>query len=183
MDWIQTALHEYEQIASLCNAQSTLSNTIASSSSSTTYSTYGIHYGDLDPKKLSAQLQQQSLHEQLANYYKEIDAVRKTHSSLKKQLISRQENDNETCQDTNNNNIANKQTSQSQKIEAFSNHIQLSERVIRTVMMQTSTECGILYANGLVRSTSADQHEINIVALAALRASVSQLKEKFNEIE
>ena len=174
MDWIQTALHEYEQIASLCNAQSTLSNTIASSSSSSTST--GIHDNgnDLDPKKLSAQLQQQSLQEQLANYYKEIDAVRKTHSSLKKQLISIQENDNKTCKDTDSN---------IPKTEAFSNHIQLSERVIRTVMMQTSTECGILYANGLVRSTSADQHEINIVALAALRASVSQLKEKFGDSE
>ena len=182
MDWIQTALHEYEQIASLCNSQSTLSNTVMSSSSA---STYDIHDNDdsLDPRRLSAQLQQQSLHEQLANYYKEIDAVGKTHSSLKKQLISIQENDYKTCQDTNNNNISNKQYRTSQKIEAFSNHIQLSERVIRTVMMQTSTECGVLYANGLVRSTSADQHEINIVALAALRASVSQLKEKFNEIE
>ena len=179
MDWIQTALHEYKQIASLCNAQSTLSNTILSSSSSPT-STFGIHDDDnLDPKKLSAQLQQQSLHEQLANYYKEIDAVRKTHSSLKKKLISIQENDNKTCQDSINNNIPNEQTST--KIEAFSNHIQLSERVIRTVMMQTSTECGVLYANGLVRATSADQHEINIVALAALRASVSQLKEKFED--
>jgi len=179
MDWIQIALHEYEQIASLCNAQSTLSNTVMSSSSSTT-STYDIHDDNLDPKKLSAQLQQQSLHEQLANYYKEIDAVRKTHSSLKKQLISIQENDNKTYQDTNTNN---NQYCTSPKIEAFSNHIQLSERVIRTAIMQTSTECGILYANGLVRSTSADQHEINIVALAALRASVSQLKEKFGESE
>jgi len=181
MDWIQTALNEYEQIASLCNAQSTLSNTIMPSSSST--STYDIHDNDdnLDSKKLSAQLQQQSLQEQLANYYKEIDAVRKTHSSLKKQLIYMQENDDKTDQHTINNNISNKQTSP--KIEAFSNHIQLSERVIRTVMMQTSTECGILYANGLVRSTSADQHEINVVALAALRASVSQLKEKFGESE
>ena len=177
MDWIQRALHEYEQIASLCNAQSTLSNTAMSSSSTTST---GIHDNDndLDPKKLSERLQHKSLQEQLSNYYKDIDAVRKTHSSLKKQLISIQENDNKTCQDTNNN-ISNKQTSP--KIEAFSNHIQLCERVIRTVMMQTSTECGILYANGLVRSTSADQHEINIVALAALRASVSQLKEKFGD--
>ena len=179
MDWIQRALHEYEQIASLCNAQSTLSNTAMSSSSTTST---GIHDNDndLDPKKLSAQLQQRSLHEQLANYYKEIDAVRRTHSLLKKQLIAIQENDNETDQDTNNN-IPTKQYRTSHKIEAFSNHIQLCERVIRTVMMQTSTECGILYANGLVRSTSADQHEINIVALAALRASVSQLKEKFGD--
>ena len=179
MDWIQTALHEYEQIASLCNAQSTLSNTVMSSSSASTYDIHNDNDDNLDPKKLSAQLQQQSLQEQLSNYYREIDAVRKTHSSLKKQLISIQEND-KTCQDTNN--IPNEQYRTSPKIEAFSNHIQLSERVIRTVMMQTSTECGILYANGLVRAVAAgDQHEINIVALAALRASVSQLKEKFKD--
>ena len=73
--------------------------------------------------------------------------------------------------------------------EAFSRHIELSERVIRTVMMmmmmQSSSArhnnngggaCGVLFENGMVRSSSAGAREVNIVALASLRGSVSQLK-------
>ena len=63
--------------------------------------------------------------------------------------------------------------------EAFSNHIELSERVTRTIMKSSKTDCGVLFGNGMIRSSSANDHEVNVVALAALRASVSQLKAKF----
>ena len=72
----------------------------------------------------------------------------------------------------------------SAKVQAFKHHIELSEKVLRTIMQSTNGECGILYENGLVRTSSSSsantsQHEVNVVALAALRASVSQLKEQF----
>ena len=63
--------------------------------------------------------------------------------------------------------------------EAFSNHIQLSERVIKTIIKTSKTDCGVLFGNGMIRSSSAHDHEVNVVALAALRASISRLKAKF----
>jgi hypothetical protein len=45
-------------------------------------------------------------------------------------------------------------------------------------MQSTPGQCGVLFENGLVRTSSSSDHEVNVVALAALRASVSQLKEK-----
>ena len=63
--------------------------------------------------------------------------------------------------------------------DAFTNHIELSERVTRTIMRSSKTDCGVLFGNGMIRTSSSNDHEVNVVALAALRASVSQLKAKF----
>ena len=55
-EWIETALEEYEKIASLCNAQSLLGNTVSSSSSSSTVIDDGHENNDgrdLDPKRLT----------------------------------------------------------------------------------------------------------------------------------
>ena len=109
--------------------------------------------------------------------------VRKVHSSLKEQLLSLSKmqdfSDSIKYSDNGGNkrNIIHKQR-QTPNIEAFSRHIELSERVIRTVMQSTPGQCGVLFENGLVRTSSSSDHEVNVVALAALRASVSQLKEK-----
>ena len=48
-------------------------------------------------------------------------------------------------------------------------------------MKSSKHDCGILFQNGMIRSSSSssNDHEINIVALAALRASISQLKANF----
>ena len=185
-EWIETALEEYEKIASLCNAQSLLGNTVSSSSSSSTVIDDGHENNDgrdLDPKRLTHELQQLILHDHLSNYYQEIDVVRKVHSSLKEQLLSLSKmqdfSDSIKYSDNGSNkrNIIHKHR-QTPNIEAFSRHIELSERVIRTVMQSTPGQCGVLFENGLVRTSSSSDHEVNVVALAALRASVSQLKEK-----
>ena len=200
-EWIQTAMQEYEQVASLCNAHSLLGNAVMSSSSSSSASYIDVNGhqeeeeddADLDPKRLTMELQRRNLHDQLSTYYQEIDTVRKTHSLLKRQLSSIQD-DVETNQhkdtkdtdgDRHNNLICKRRPSA--KVQAFKHHIELSERVIRTIMQSTNGECGILYENGLVRTSSSSantsQHEVNVVALAALRASVSQLKEQFGDVK
>jgi len=57
-------------------------------------------------------------------------------------------------------------------------------------MMQSSSPynknngpCGTLFENGIVRTSSSSaagvHHEVNVVALASLRASVSRLKANF----
>ena len=199
-EWIQTAMQEYEQVASLCNAQSLLGNAVmsSSSSSSASYIDANGHQDekeddeDLDPKRLTMELQRRNLHDQLSTYHQEIDTVRKTHSLLKRQLSSIQD-DEETNQhkdtkdtdgDRHDDLICKRRPSA--KVQAFKHHIELSERVIRTIMQSTNGECGIVYENGLVRTSSSSsantsQHEVNVVALAALRASVSQLKEQFGD--
>ena len=180
-EWIETALQEYEQVASLCNAQSLLGNPAMSSSSSSVVPAADHINGDesscgaLDTNRLASQLQQHELHESLSKYYREIDALRKTHASLKAQLasLSKVDGDNDAKDNTT-------KRRPSPVSEAFSNHIQLSERVIRTVMRSTNTgQCGVLYENGLVRTSSAQDHEVNVVALASLRASLSRLKANF----
>ena len=202
-EWIQTAMQEYEQVASLCNAQSLLGNAAMSSSSSSSASYIGANGhqdekeddADLDPKRLMLELQRRNLDDQLSTYYQEIDTVRKTHSLLKRQLSSIIQDDVDTNQhkdtkdtdgDRHNNLICKRRPSV--KVQVFKHHIELSERVIRTIMQSTNGECGILYENGLVRTSSSSsantsQHEVNVVALAALRASVSQLKEQFGDVK
>ena len=190
-EWIQSALREYEQIASLVNAQSMLGNTAALSSTSA-FSSPDIfadgHHGggghDVDPKSLTAEIQQKGLHDSLSAYYHGIDAVRKTHASLKAQLSSMSMQHNASDGDGVTQTHPSRRRRPSQMAEAFSRHIKLSERVIRTVMMQTSSAqntslCGVLYENGIIRTSSPNDHEVNIVALASLRASVSQLKANF----
>jgi hypothetical protein len=62
-------------------------------------------------------------------------------------------------------------------------HSQLVERVLRTVMRMTSPpnnlnvnrSVGVLYTNGIIDIPSQNEYETNIVALAAVRASLSQL--------
>lgn len=60
-------------------------------------------------------------------------------------------------------------------------HCELVERVIRTVMRKSSpsncnTNCfGVLYTNGIINIPNQMEYETNIVALAAVRASLSQL--------
>ena len=189
-EWIQSALREYEQIASLVNAQSMLGNTAASTTSalsSPDIFSDGHHGGgghDVDPKSLAAEIQQMSLHDSLSAYYQGIDAVRKTHTSLKTQLSSMHHKHNDSDGDGNIQTHPSRRRRPPPMAEAFSRHIKLSERVIRTVMMQTSSAqntglCGVLYENGIIRTSSPNDYEVNIVALASLRASVSQLKANF----
>jgi hypothetical protein len=62
-------------------------------------------------------------------------------------------------------------------------HSQLVERVLRTVMRMSSPpnnlnvnrSVGVLYTNGIIDIPSQNEYETNIVALAAVRASLSQL--------
>lgn len=193
-EWIiQMALKEYEQIASLCNAQSHLGNAVTSAS--TSFSApfdASSDARDLDPKNLTIELQRRSLlHDSLSSYYQEIDAVRKTHALLKANLSSPSKilvNEDTDIVAKCDGGERQKSTRRHPRLPviAFSLHIKLSERVIRTVMQSLSSQhqnnnglCGVLYENGIVRASSAGDHEANIVALASLRASVSQLKANF----
>jgi hypothetical protein len=197
-EWIQTALVEYEEIASLCNAQSLLGNTAAATSnaprdlddeiSADDYGTY------IDPKTLTMQLQRKRLLDELSGYYHAIDVVRRTHASLKEQLSKMYDNNIGTKTFDNDGNNEGPIISRRGRmaspvvVNAFSRHIELSERVIRTVMMQSSSyannsgPCGILFEDGIIRtsSSSASGQDVNVVALSSLRASVSQLKVYFN---
>ena len=216
-EWIQLALREYEQIASLCNAQSTLGNSASAAAASTaavTTTTLPLsapineeeadddchrpgnnELHDLDPKYLTMELQRRDLHDRTTDYYRGVDAVRKTHPSLKAHLSQWCDDDDGKCNDGNDHEGRRLLANSSRRMrtlpvgEAFSRHIELSERVIRTVMMmmmmQSSSArhnnngggaCGVLFENGMVRSSSAGAREVNIVALASLRGSVSQLK-------
>ncbi|KAL3767022.1 hypothetical protein ACHAWU_004520 [Discostella pseudostelligera] len=197
--WFESALQEYEQIASLCNAQSLLINAVValspSSSAAAGNSVDVAHHDDgdyeesynaieLDPKVLKRELQHRNLYDQLSKYYQEIDVVRKTHAAMKAQLmnLSNLHNSNVSKDDHPQQQHNNVSRSPSPMVEALTRHIELSERVIRTVMKSSSAgQCGILFENGILRtsSSSVSDHEVNVVALASLRASVSQLKANF----
>ena len=188
-EWIQEALYEYEQIANLCNEQSHLGNASLSippppSLSSSDHDRCQALIG-FDPKTLESAMKYNQLVDHLSTYSEAIDSVRNTHVRLKSNLLSltnREDKEAITTPLKNNNNpekihIPRRTTSAIK--EAFSNHIELSERVTRTIMKSSKTDCGVLFENGMIRSSSANDHEVNVVALAALRASISQLKSKF----
>mmetsp|Transcript_7409 Transcript_7409/g.13757 ORF Transcript_7409/g.13757 Transcript_7409/m.13757 type:complete len:221 (+) Transcript_7409:28-690(+) len=197
-EWVQLALREYEQVASLCNAQSLLGNAAAAAPSPTPATdgrNHDIDDGerDLDQIFLTGDLQRKKLHDQLSGYYQALDSVRKTHASLKKQLssISKLHDDDvaKSHDDGSEHRVAAmRRRPPSAVVEALSRHVELTERVIRTVMMQSSPQnkngpCGVLFGNGIVRSSSsASDHEVNIVALASLRASVSRLKTSYGGV-
>ena len=134
-----------------------------------------------DPKILSEQMQRRNVRDLLYSYSDRIDEVRKTHASLKSRASLMFEC-NHPEHDLYEKSMRQRPTSTE---KALNNHIQLSERVIRTIMRSPqpgySGPCGLFYENGLIRTANAGDHESNIVALAALRASVSRLKKDFGE--
>ena len=191
-DWIQEALYEYEQIANLCNQQSHLGQAALSyiPTSSLPYSPDdgGIHQSiksiGFDPKALESAIKYNQLVGHLSTYSEQLETVRNSHVRLKSKLKSFSKTQDATTNEqhlTNQNNprpiIPRRSTSAME--EAFINHVDLSERVTRTIMKSYRTECGVLFENGMIRPSSANDHEVNIVALAALRASISQLQAKF----
>ena len=125
----------------------------------------------------------------LSSYSSSIDSVRNTHLRLKSKLMSLSNHDNKAIiasATTKQEHLTNSTSGRGRRAssateDAFSNHIELSERVIRTIMKSSKHDCGVLFQNGMIRSSSSssNDHEINIVALAALRASISQLKANF----
>ena len=196
-EWIQISFQEYEQIASLCNTQSTLGNAALSLPSSPPPTSTGskIEFTGgssknscFDVKTLTTKMQRQNLHSKISEYSQGIDAVRKTHAMLKAKLL-------EMFPSSNSNNDSVEKNVDTQchpprrrpplMQEAFNRHIELSERVIRTVMQSSNHNhgpCGVLFENGMVRTSSAGDHEVNVVALAALRASCSRLKADFGGV-
>jgi hypothetical protein len=188
-EWIQEALYEYEQIANLCNEQSHLGNASLSipPPSSLPASDDGPNQQSIefDPKTLETAMKYNQLVDHLSNYSEAIDSVRHTHVRLKSKLLSVISNGEDKdaiktpIKNKNNPGLIIPRRTTSAIEEAFSNHIDLSERVIRTVMKSSKTDCGVLFGNGMIRSSSANDHEVNVVTLAALRASISQLKSNF----
>ncbi|KAL7501725.1 hypothetical protein ACHAWX_000325 [Stephanocyclus meneghinianus] len=182
-EWIQLALCEYELIASLCNAQSLLGNAALSTPPSmpTVGDDDSFNANDdkdvFDTKTLKMQMQQNTLRDLLSSYMDRIDDVRKTHSSIKVKLSSLSTHGVEESH------ITQTQKRPTPMQEALTRHIQLSERVIRTIMRSSlpgsSGPCGVFFENGLVRTSTLQDHENNVVALASLRASVYRLKSKF----
>lgn len=178
--WIQLALSEYEQIASLSNIQSLLGNAAASMSSlPVSRSTDGCasNQNTYDPQDLAFQMQRRNAHDLLSSYSERIDEVRNTHALLKSKSSS-----------ITNNNNPNQTKSRPSSLElALADHIELSERVIRTIMRApqpgSDGPCGLFYENGIIRNANAYDHENNVVALAALRASVSRLRRNFGGCE
>ena len=199
-EWIEEALYEYEQIANLCNEQSYLGNASLSILPSSPSSPHGPETviddstsssSLFDPKILENKMKYNQLVDHLSSYSSSIDSVRNTHLRLKSKLMSLSNHDNKaiiasatTKQDkesTSSTPGRGRRRASSAMEDAFFNHIELSERVIRTIMKSSKHDCGILFQNGMIRSSSSssNDHEINIVALAALRASISQLKANF----
>ena len=190
-EWIQEALHEYEQIANLCNEQSHLGNASLSVPPPPTIpsSDYESHQSlEFDPRTMEAAIKYNQLVDHLSTYSDAIESVRTTHARLKSKLSSLSNREKSEAAITSlsptNNKIEPDQIHRPRRTtsaiqEAFSNHVELSERVISTIMKSSKTDCGVLFGNGMIRSSSADDHEVNVVALAALRASISQLKAKF----
>ena len=184
-EWIQSALQEYEQIASLCNAQTLLINDVVSLSPTSSAGDEDDSVGDdvLDLATTKRDLQHRNLYDHLSRYYNEIDIVRKTHAAMKLQLlhISNMKNDGTRNEEHLRGGVL--RCPSPMMVEAMKRHIALSERVIRTVMKSSSIsgQCGVLFENGIVRNSSSSatmisDHEVNVVALASLRASVSQLR-------
>mmetsp|Transcript_19705 Transcript_19705/g.30758 ORF Transcript_19705/g.30758 Transcript_19705/m.30758 type:complete len:204 (-) Transcript_19705:64-675(-) len=185
--WIQEALYEYEQIANLCNEQSHLGNSSLAVPPPPSLSSSACDSlcQPFDPKTLETAMKYNQLVDHLSTYSEAIDSVRNTHVRLKSKLLSlsNREDKEATTKSLPNNEpeqkiqIPRRTTSAMQ--DAFTNHIELSERVTRTIMKSSKADCGVLFGNGMIRTSSSNDHEVNVVALAALRASVSQLKAKF----
>ncbi len=189
-EWMDLALLEYEQVANLSNAQSLLGNAAISMSSTSISlsspldnpSEFSANSG-VDSNSIDATIQRQNLYDKVSGYYESINAVRKTHTLMKKKLLAsssqqRSQHENER-QVANNINLRRRPPLVQ---EAFTRHLELSERVIRTIMQSSkhnNGSCGVLFENGIVRTSSTRDHEVNVVALASLRASVSKLKAEF----
>lgn len=172
-EWLQSALLEYEQIAALSNVQSLLGN--AAAEMPITCGDDSDACNQYDPNILSAQMKHRTAEDLLASYSYRIDDLRKTHTLLKSTAASISR-DNADAGAT--------MRSRPAPLDlALKDHIGLSERVICTIMRSPlpgcTGPCGLFYENGLMRPFTVKDHENSVVALAALRASVSKLKRDF----
>eukprot|EP00573_Skeletonema_grethae_P003389 CAMPEP_0201707558 /NCGR_PEP_ID=MMETSP0578-20130828/52297_1 /ASSEMBLY_ACC=CAM_ASM_000663 /TAXON_ID=267565 /ORGANISM="Skeletonema grethea, Strain CCMP 1804" /LENGTH=188 /DNA_ID=CAMNT_0048196203 /DNA_START=113 /DNA_END=676 /DNA_ORIENTATION=+ len=177
-EWIQEALYEYEQIANLCNEQSHLGNVSLvvppPPSRSSSDSDPSFQPLEFDPKTLENVMKHNQLVDHLSTYSQAIDSVRNTHVRLKSKLLSLSiREDKEVTTTSLPNNSTNNKSEQNIQIprrttsamqDAFTNHIELSERVTGTIMKSSKTDCGVLFGNGMIRTSSPNDHEMNVVA-------------------
>ena len=183
---------EYEKLSQYCNNLSNLSglNKISSQHSSTSsieatdstllnrkvrdisrsqYLTHAISISPLTNEETT-----------FVKYYDALNELREAHSKLVKWSESSQiqhESNSESLKDT-------------ESFKLASEHLQLSGRVLRTCACSSESKgYGPLFENGMVKNlagTVEDWHEIRIVALVALRGSISKIKryckQRANEI-
>lgn len=175
---------EYEQVATLCNLQSSLAKAVDVVQRDVTRAAVP------DGRMASLQgidLKTFEMYDQLDLYHQQIDKVRKTHSTMKAKLAFMKGVPSVTVREDLSDEHASDPTLprrrrqyESSRVSAFAKHVELSERVICTIMRvsnDTPGPCGVLFENGLVRTSSVTaDHEANIVALGALRASATRLK-------
>mmetsp|Transcript_1492 Transcript_1492/g.3563 ORF Transcript_1492/g.3563 Transcript_1492/m.3563 type:complete len:193 (-) Transcript_1492:725-1303(-) len=176
---------EYEQVATLCNLQSSLSKAVDIVQRDVT------HAAAPDRRMASLQgsdLKAFEMYNQLDLYHQQIDKVRKTHSSIKAKLAFMKGVPSVTVREDLPSSeharpdsiLPRRRQRDSPRALALAKHVEMSERVICTIMRvsnNTSGPCGVLFENGLVRTASVTaDHEANVVALAALRASAARLK-------
>ena len=179
---------EYEQVANLCNLQSSLAKAVdVVQRDATRAAAFARRISDR-PSLLGSDLNEHEMYSHLDLYHQQIDKVRRTHSSIKAKLASMKGVPSVTVREDRSSERErsdsilprSRRQHDSPRVLAFAKHVELSERVISTIMRasnNTPGPCGVLFENGLVRTSSVTvDHEANIVALAALRASATRLK-------
>ncbi len=157
--FVELAEKEHGALSTYCNSLSTLSHAISSKKPKINYD----NSSQLDP--ISFIPQERKEESALMEYTASLRNLQLCHSKLTQcfQEILTNQDVNPTL------------------LEAMKGHLELSERSLRTCASSTSRGVGPLHENGLIKNLTGngdeDWHEIRIVTLVALRASISKLKD------
>ena len=163
LSFIKIANDEHDALSEYCNALSLLSREINKSQPP-------------EISQLSAEdpmhfiPQENEVESALVHYTSCLKNLKLRHSNLVKSLreMESQQNESESLP------------------EVFAEHVELSGRVLTTCASSASRGFGALYENGLLKNLSGagndDWHEIRIVSLVSLRASIEIVKNKIEAI-
>jgi hypothetical protein len=157
--FLELADKEHDALSTYCNALSSLSHAISNKKP-----VLNSHFSPLDPINM---IPMQSKEETaLIEYMEALKNLQLCHSKIEQYLL-------ET-----------KETVTEHESKCLTEHVMLSKRALTTCASSASKGFGPLHENGLLKNLAGngndDWHEMRVVTLVSLRASISNLR---NNIE
>jgi hypothetical protein len=168
-NFIQLANREHDALTEYCNSLSTLSHSLNSTmNTNSTVTDTTTFYRDIPPRRSK----------------NEVEVSLRNHMQALKNLQTCHYEILESYHKIMNNGLKEPEHDNSIPRRRLVEHMELSKRVLTTCASSSSSGYGPLHENGLLKNltgSSKDEnwHEIRVVALVSLRASIQRLKRDF----
>lgn len=156
--FLNLANDEFDALENYANSFSRLSHVMENSQKSSLDTSESLYY----PTATFMSIESQS-NKALSNYMESLEELRQSHIKLKHFVSAMNASFDPTA------------------FQLFSDHIELSTRVLQTCASSSSSKgFGPLHENGLLKNIRGDGrvdwHEVRVVSLTSLRASIERIK-------